>query len=57
MKNIFKYLRRAKNLFLIFGGGSELRVEGYIDLDFISDPDDRKFTSGYVIVCNDGTVN
>ena len=27
MKNIFKYLRKNKDLFLIFGGDSELRVE------------------------------
>ena len=48
MKNIFKYLRRTKNLFLILEGDSELRVEEYTDLDFMSDPDDRKSTSGYV---------
>ena len=46
MKNILKYLRRTKNLFLIFGGDSELRVERYIDSDFMSNPDDRKSTSG-----------
>ena len=54
VKNILKYLKRTKNLFLIFGGGSELRVEGDIDSDFISDPDDRKSISGYVFICNDG---
>ena len=31
VKNILKYLRRTKNLFLIFGEGSELRVGGYTD--------------------------
>ena len=34
MKNILKYLRRTKDLFLIFGGDSELRVEGYTNSDF-----------------------
>ncbi len=29
MKNILKYLRRTKDLFLIFGGSSELKVKGY----------------------------
>ena len=57
MKNILKYLRRTKNLFLVFGGGSELQVERYTDLDFVSDPDDRKSTSEYVFVCNDGAVS
>ena len=57
VKNILKYLRRTKDLFLIFGGGFELRVEGYTDSDFISDPDDRNFTSGYVFICNGGAVS
>ena len=48
MKNILKYLRRTKDLFLIFGGGSE-----YTDSDFMSDPDDRKSMSGYVFICKD----
>ena len=57
MKNIFKYLRRTKDLFLIFGGGSELQVKGYIDSNFMSDSDDRKSTSGYVFICNGGAVS
>ena len=56
MKNIFKYLRRTKDLCLVFRGSSELRVEGYTNLDFMSDPDDKKSTSGYMFVCNDGVV-
>ena len=57
MKNIFKYLRRTKDLLLIFGGGLELKVEGYTDSDFIIDVDDRKFKSGYIFVCNGGAVS
>ena len=57
MKNILKYLRRTKDLFLIFGGDSEWRVEGYTDSDFISDPDDRKSISEYVFVCNGGAAS
>ena len=57
MKNILKYLRRTKDLFLIFKGGSELRVERYIDSDFMFDIDDRKSMSGYVFTCNGGTVS
>ena len=30
MKNILKYLRRTKDLFLIFGGDSKLRVRGIL---------------------------
>ena len=57
MMNILKYLRRTKNLFLIFGEGSELWVKGYTDSDFMSDPDDRKSISEYVFVCNSGAVS
>ena len=57
VKSILKYLRRTKDLFLIFGGAPELHIEGYTDSDFMLDPDDRKSTSGYVFICNDGTVS
>ena len=57
MKNILKYLRMTKYLLLIFDGGSELKVEGYIDSNFMTDVDDRKSTSGYIFLCNDGVVS
>ena len=57
MKNILKYLRRTKDLFLVFGGSSELGIKGYTDSDFMSDPDDRKSTSGSVFLCNGGATS
>ena len=57
MKNILKYLKRTKNLFLIIREGSELRVKGYTDSNFMADPNKRKSTSGYVFICNGGTVS
>ena len=57
VKNILKYLRRTKDLFLIFEGATKLRIEGYTDSDFMSDFDDRKSTSGYVFICNSGAVS
>ena len=57
VKNILKYLWRTKNLFLIFGEVPELQIEGYIDSDFMLDPDDRKSTSEYVFICNGGAVS
>ncbi|PPZ26180.1 hypothetical protein C5P36_26510, partial [Escherichia coli] len=56
VKNILKYLRRTKDLFLIYGGG-DLQLDGYTDSDFQSDIDDRKSTSGYVFICNGGAVS
>ena len=57
MKNIFKYLKRTKNLLLVLGGGSELKVEGCIDSNFMTDVDDRKSTSKCIFLCNDGAVS
>ena len=45
IKNILKYLRRIKDLFLIFRGELDLQVKWYTELDFMSDLDDRKSTS------------
>ena len=57
IKNIFKYLRRIKNLFLIFGRGLELKVKGYTDSDFNADVDDRKSTSECICLCNGESVS
>ena len=42
---------------LIFGGGLELKVEGYIDLDFMADVDDEKSISRCIFLCNGGAVS
>ena len=34
VKNILKYLRRTKNVFLVYGGEEELIVTGYTDASF-----------------------
>ena len=39
VKYILKYLRRTKDMFLVFGN-EELQIQGYTDLDFMSDIDD-----------------
>ncbi|KAJ8459624.1 hypothetical protein OPV22_032550 [Ensete ventricosum] len=49
VKCILKYLRRTKDLLLVYGGGS-LQVEGYIDSSFQSDIDDSKSNSSDSIV-------
>ena len=41
VKNILKYLRRTKDVFLIYGDG-DLIVNGYSDASFQSDRDDSK---------------
>ena len=58
VKNILKYLRRTKDIFLIYeDGDSDLNVKGYTDASFQSDRDDSKSQSGYVFKLNGGVVN
>ncbi|KAM2111914.1 hypothetical protein ACFX1R_014482 [Malus domestica] len=57
VKTVLNYLRRTKDMFLVYGGASELRVEGYTDADFQSDVDDKSSNSGYVFTLNGGAVS
>ncbi|KAL3509739.1 hypothetical protein ACH5RR_029140 [Cinchona calisaya] len=56
VKNILKYLRRTKDLFLIYGG-QELKICGYRDASFQSEKDDSKSQSGYAFTLNGGTAS
>ena len=47
VKNILKYLRRIRDIFLTYGG-SDLKLKDYTDSNFQSDPDDSKSISGYM---------
>ena len=42
VKNILKYLKRTKDMFLVYGGDKELVVNGYVDASFDTDLDDSK---------------
>ncbi|KAL0453700.1 UNVERIFIED_CONTAM: hypothetical protein Slati_1348100 [Sesamum latifolium] len=55
VKSILKYLKRTKDMFLIYGGG-ELILKGYSDARFQSDDDDAKYQSGFVFKLNCGVV-
>ena len=57
MKNILKYLRRTKDVFVVYGGVEELVVTGYIDASFQTDKDDSKSQSGYEFTINGGAVS
>ncbi|KAL0462995.1 UNVERIFIED_CONTAM: hypothetical protein Slati_0187100 [Sesamum latifolium] len=48
VKSILKYLRRTKDMFLIYDGG-ELILEGYSDASFQSNHDDAKSQPDFVI--------
>ena len=58
VKNILKYLRRTKDMFLVYGGcEEELAVKGYVDASLGTDPDDSKSQTGYVFMLNGGTIS
>ncbi|GJY54054.1 putative RNA-directed DNA polymerase [Tanacetum coccineum] len=59
VKNILKYLRNTKDMFLVYGGNpsTELRVECYCDVGFENDRDDTKSQIGYVFILNGGAVD
>ena len=58
VKNILKYLRRTKDIFLIYGGQEdELVISGYTDAGFQSDLDDLRSQSCFVFCLNGGAVS
>jgi hypothetical protein len=57
VKGILKYMRRTKDMFLVYGGKEELIVTGYTDASFQTDPDQLKSQSGFVFTINGGDVS
>ncbi|KAK8574601.1 hypothetical protein V6N12_062291 [Hibiscus sabdariffa] len=57
VKNILKYLRRTKDVFLVYGGEEELHIKGYTDASFQTDKDDSRSQSGFVFYLNGGAVS
>ncbi|KAJ9561242.1 hypothetical protein OSB04_006402 [Centaurea solstitialis] len=58
VKNILKYLRRTKDMFLVFGGSEdEISVTGYSDATFQTDRYDFRSQSGYVFTLNEGAIS
>ena len=56
MKHIQKYLKRTKDMLLIYGG-SDIHMDGYTDSDFQSNVDDCKLTSDFVFLLNGGAMS
>ena len=56
VKNILKYLRRTKDIFLIYGD-SQLKVSGYTYASFQTDKDDYRSQSGFIFRLNGGAIN
>nr|GEV56620.1 hypothetical protein [Tanacetum cinerariifolium] len=58
VKNILKYLRNTKDMFLVYGGNMEreIRVSCYIDAGYLTNADNLKSQTKYVFVLNRGVV-
>ena len=52
-----KYLKRTKEMFLVYGDEEELVVRGYADASFQTGRDDCRSHSGLVYVLNGGAVH
>ncbi|KAK8705107.1 hypothetical protein V6N13_048715 [Hibiscus sabdariffa] len=57
VKNILKYLRRTKDVFLVYGGEEQLSIKGYTDASFQTDKDESRSQSGSVFRLNGGAVS
>ena len=57
VKNILKYLKRTKDMFLVYGGDKELVLNGYVDASLDTDPDDSKLQTRYMFLLNGGAVS
>nr|GEU53145.1 retrotransposon protein, putative, Ty1-copia subclass [Tanacetum cinerariifolium] len=56
IKNILKYLRNTKDMFLVYCGEEELRVTGYCDASWQTNKDDSRSQSGWIFLLNRGAV-
>jgi hypothetical protein len=58
VKNILKFLRRTKDMVLVYGGSNvELDVKGYVSTNYKADSDDEKSQTGYLFLVNGGAVS
>nr|GEU83310.1 hypothetical protein [Tanacetum cinerariifolium] len=59
VKNILKYLKNTKDMFLVYGGDlkQELRVSCYTNTGYLTDAEDIKSQTRYVFILNGGVVD
>ena len=56
IKWILRYLRGTTNQALCFGG-SNIALQGYVDVDMAGDRDNRRITTGYVFTVGGTTIS
>jgi proteasome assembly chaperone (PAC2) family protein len=56
VKNILKYLRKTKDLILVYGGEKHLTIIGYYDVSYQIDYDKSKSQTRYIYMLNGRAV-
>ncbi|GAV71238.1 LOW QUALITY PROTEIN: hypothetical protein CFOL_v3_14732, partial [Cephalotus follicularis] len=56
-KKVLQYLKETRDFMLTYRRAKDLQLVGFTDSDFTGCQDDRKSTSGYVFMMEDGTVS
>ena len=57
IKKALRYLQGTKGLMLMYRRFDSIHIEGYSDLDFAGDVDDRKSISDYVFTLAGGAIS
>ena len=57
VKRIFRYLKGTKELGILYFSGDDEKCVGFSDADFAGDLDDRKSTSGFCFLYNNGVIS
>jgi hypothetical protein len=58
VKNILKFLRRTKDMVLVYGGSNaELDIRGYVSTRCKANSADEKSQTGYEFLVNGGAVS
>nr|XP_040567939.1 secreted RxLR effector protein 161-like [Lepeophtheirus salmonis] len=57
LKIILRYLKNTKNLGLCYRKSNKGELVGFSDSDWAGDHDDRKSTSGYIFLYNEGPIS
>ncbi|MCP4339239.1 MAG: hypothetical protein GY799_10210, partial [Desulfobulbaceae bacterium] len=57
IRKVFSYLRKTKNLGLLYSPSSPHNLIGYSDSDFAGDVNDRRSTSGFVFIRSGAAVS
>ena len=55
-KKILQYVQGTKNFGVHYATSSSLEVVGFYDSDWDGDPTDRKYTSGFVLMIDEGPI-